>query len=49
MKVASIGPETSKVLNDLGVAPTLEAKQHTGVGLAHTIAEYELRTLSADH
>jgi len=49
MKVASIGPETSKALNDLGVPPTLEAKRHTGVGLAHTIAEYELRSLSTDH
>ena len=29
MKLASIGPETSKALEELGVVPTLEARPHT--------------------
>jgi uroporphyrinogen-III synthase len=29
MKVASIGPETTKALTELGVKPTLESKPHT--------------------
>jgi uroporphyrinogen III methyltransferase / synthase len=33
MKLASIGPETSKALTSLGVKPAIEAKQHTIDGL----------------
>jgi uroporphyrinogen III methyltransferase/synthase len=33
LKTAVIGPETAKVLADLGLKPTLEAKQHTIDGL----------------
>jgi uroporphyrinogen III methyltransferase/synthase len=33
LKLASIGPETSKVLAALGLKPTVEAKQHTIDGL----------------
>jgi uroporphyrinogen-III synthase len=32
-KLASIGPETTKAIVALGLAPTLEAKQHTMEGL----------------
>ncbi|HUA39648.1 MAG TPA: uroporphyrinogen-III C-methyltransferase [Candidatus Sulfopaludibacter sp.] len=32
-KLASIGPETSKAIRALGLAPTLEAKEHTTDGL----------------
>jgi len=43
MKLASIGPETTRWLKELELDPTVEAKQHTGIGLANAIAEYELR------
>jgi uroporphyrinogen III methyltransferase / synthase len=33
MKLASIGPETSKILRSLGLAPKIEAKEHTTDGL----------------
>ena len=33
MKLASIGPETSKAVRILGLEPTLEAKEHTTDGL----------------
>jgi uroporphyrinogen III methyltransferase/synthase len=33
MKIASIGPETSKTLAALGLKPTVEAKEHTTEGL----------------
>ena len=33
MQLASIGPETSKALKELGLEPTIEAKQHTTDGL----------------
>jgi uroporphyrinogen III methyltransferase/synthase len=33
MKLASIGPETSKAITALGLKPTLEAKEHTTDGL----------------
>jgi len=33
LKTAAIGPETSKALADLGLQPTVEAKQHTIDGL----------------
>ena len=37
MKLASIGPETSKALTALGLRPTVEAKQHTVDGLVETL------------
>jgi uroporphyrinogen III methyltransferase/synthase len=37
MKLASIGPETSKALTALGLQPTLEAKQHTIDGLVSAV------------
>jgi uroporphyrinogen III methyltransferase/synthase len=37
MKLASIGPETSKALSALGLRPALEAKQHTIDGLVATV------------
>jgi uroporphyrinogen III methyltransferase/synthase len=33
LKIAAIGPETSKALAVLGLKPTIEAKQHTIDGL----------------
>ena len=33
MKLASIGPETSKAIRTLGLTPTVEAKEHTTDGL----------------
>jgi len=37
MRVASIGPETSKALNAVGVTPGAEAKQHTLDGLVQAL------------
>jgi len=46
MKLASIGPETSKALNALGLAPAVEAKQHTIDGLVEgLLAAVKLRQL----
>ena len=33
LKLASIGPETTKAMSRLGLKPTLEAKEHTTDGL----------------
>jgi uroporphyrinogen III methyltransferase/synthase len=33
MKIASIGPETTKTLRALGLEPAFEAKEHTTDGL----------------
>lgn len=33
MKLASIGPETTKMMKSLGLEPKIEAKEHTGDGL----------------
>jgi uroporphyrinogen III methyltransferase/synthase len=33
LKLASIGPETSKAIRALGLTPELEAKEHTTDGL----------------
>ena len=49
LKVASIGPETSKTLESLKVQVTTEAIQHTGKGLAHAVTEFELRSPDDDH
>jgi uroporphyrinogen III methyltransferase/synthase len=37
MRVASIGPETSKVLDEIGVKPHVEAKLHTVEGLVQAL------------
>ncbi|HWH68921.1 MAG TPA: uroporphyrinogen-III synthase, partial [Candidatus Sulfotelmatobacter sp.] len=37
MKLASIGPETSKAIIDLGLKPTIQAKEHTIEGLVSTL------------
>ena len=37
MKVASIGPETTKALTELGVKPTVEARPHTVETLLHVM------------
>jgi uroporphyrinogen III methyltransferase/synthase len=37
LKLASIGPETSKAIAALGLKPTLEAKEHTTEGLIATL------------
>jgi len=39
LKLASIGPETSKTLATLGLQPTLEAKQHTTDGLVEALLQ----------
>jgi uroporphyrinogen III methyltransferase/synthase len=38
-KIASIGPETSKVLEDLKVKPTVEAREHTMEGLVEALLQ----------
>jgi uroporphyrinogen III methyltransferase/synthase len=38
MKIASIGPETTKVLRGLGLTPRIEAREHTSAGLAAELA-----------
>jgi uroporphyrinogen III methyltransferase/synthase len=37
LKLASIGPETSKAIRKLGLEPALEAKTHTMDGLVHAL------------
>ena len=37
LKIASIGPETSKAVCALGLKPTVEAKQHTADGLVEAL------------
>ncbi len=39
VKVASIGPETSKALADLGLKPNVEARIHTVEGLVQTLLQ----------
>lgn len=39
MKIASIGPETSKTLAGLGLKPALEAKEHTTDGIIDAIVK----------
>lgn len=43
IKLASIGPETTKKLESLGLKATVEANPHTAEGLAETITDYELK------
>jgi uroporphyrinogen-III synthase len=39
-QTASIGPETSKALQALGIEPTVEAKKHTVEGLVETLLAF---------
>ena len=39
LKLASIGPETTKALRELGLNPTVEASKHTIAGLARALLE----------
>ena len=41
MKLATIGPETSKALAALGIGPTVQAREHTIEGLVQTLLEAE--------
>jgi len=41
LKLASIGPETSKAIVALQVQPTIEAKQHTSDGLVQALLAHE--------
>jgi uroporphyrinogen III methyltransferase/synthase len=41
MKLASIGPETSKAIRALGLEPALEAKIHTTEGLAEALQHFK--------
>jgi uroporphyrinogen III methyltransferase/synthase len=43
IKLASIGPETSKAILTLGLKPDLEAKEHTTDGLVKAIEAAPLR------
>jgi uroporphyrinogen III methyltransferase/synthase len=43
MKIASIGPETSKALATLEVKPTIEAKEHTTNGIVEALIKAEKR------
>lgn len=45
VKIASIGPETTKKLESLGLNAAVEAAAHTANGLAEAITDYELRTI----
>lgn len=40
LKTASIGPETSRALHELGLQPTIEAETHTIPGLVQAIESY---------
>ena len=47
LKTAAIGPETSKALADLGLQPTVEAKQHTIDGLVAALLAAQKATPAA--
>jgi uroporphyrinogen III methyltransferase/synthase len=47
MKVASIGPETSRVLAKIGIEPTVEAAEHTIDGLVEALAAEERKSVKA--
>jgi uroporphyrinogen III methyltransferase/synthase len=44
LKIASIGPETSKALAALNINPTIEAKEHTIEGLVQAVLKSELNS-----
>jgi len=39
MKLASIGPETTRALSVLGIAPNIEAREHTIEGLVKSLLQ----------
>jgi uroporphyrinogen-III synthase len=39
MRIASIGPETTKALKKLGFSPDAEAKEHSIAGLVRALRE----------
>jgi uroporphyrinogen III methyltransferase / synthase len=41
MKLASIGPETTKMIRSLGLSPAIEAKEHTADGLVAELLKKE--------
>ncbi|HEV2453188.1 MAG TPA: uroporphyrinogen-III C-methyltransferase [Verrucomicrobiae bacterium] len=41
MKLASIGPETTKMIRSLGLSPAIEAKEHTADGLVSELLRAE--------
>ncbi len=43
LKTASIGPETSKALANLGLTPTVEARSHNLEGLVSTLEHYVIK------
>lgn len=43
MRLASIGPETTKALQDLGLEPDIEARQHTIDGLVDALVQVHAR------
>jgi uroporphyrinogen III methyltransferase/synthase len=43
LKLASIGPITSRAMRSAGYEPTVEARRHTTEGLADAITEYVSR------
>jgi uroporphyrinogen III methyltransferase/synthase len=40
LKLASIGPETTKALAELGVKPTVQAREHTIDGLVYALQRH---------
>jgi uroporphyrinogen III methyltransferase/synthase len=40
LKLASIGPETSRALAELGLKPTVQAREHTIDGLVHALQKH---------
>jgi len=48
LKLASIGPETSKALKALDLAPTVEAKTHTIDGLVETVLKFRPRSRAVE-
>ena len=41
LKLASIGPETSKALAALGIKPAVEAREHTIEGLVEALVSFQ--------
>jgi uroporphyrinogen III methyltransferase / synthase len=48
MKLASIGPETSKAVKALGLAPAVEAKNHTIDGLVEAVLKFRAKPKAAE-
>ncbi len=47
MRLASIGPETTKAIRKLGLSPAIEAKEHTVDGLVRTLLDAETKSRPA--